>query len=322
MKAGSELNRTTEVRIIRKLSNEKLLMLIAYINICVIWGASNLATRIGVSSLHPFVFACLRFMLSGAVLGTLAVLRGGRLPHGAREIKSLFIIGFLMNFLTNGCVVVGSKLVDSGIVTILLSTIPIFTIIIEALTLRGYRLSLKGLAGAIGGFAGIALIALGGFTNSKSSISGVITVISGAVFWSVGSVYSKRNPVSGSIFAHTAVEALFASFLFWVASELTGGFDLSKASVYSLLPVVYLAVFDSAIGFLSYIWLLKKLPSTKVCTYAYINPVVALILGRAVLKEPLTPQKLVGMAIILLSVILMQRDKSSSTQPSTNKQRS
>lgn len=284
----------------------------AYINICVIWGASNLATRIGVSSLHPFVFACLRFMLAGAVLGMLAAMRGGRLPRSAAEIRTLLIVGFLMNFLTNGCVVVGSSLVDSGIVTILLSTIPIFTIIIEVLFFRSCRLSLTGLAGAMGGFAGIAVIALSESTVSNSSMVGIIIVLSGAVFWSIGSVFSKRHPVSGSIFAHTAVEALFASALFLVASELTCGFDFSGISWSSLLPIVYLAVFDSAIGFLSYIWLLKKLPSAKVCTYAYINPVVALILGRAVLNEALTPQKLAGMAIIILSVILIQKDKSST----------
>lgn len=291
------------------LGQERVMIIVAYVNICLIWGSSNLITKIGVSSLSPTTFACLRFLSAGIILSAAALFLKKEAPKTFREYGVLLTIGLLMNFLTNGCVVIGNIFIDSGIVTVLLAVIPVITSLIEVFLLKTYKLKALGWAGLLGGFAGIAVMVLWGGDATSADMRGIVIVLLGSLFWSVGSLYSKEKVVSGSVVVHTAVESLFAALLFFVAGKMTGNFDMSPVNPRTLLPVVYLALFDSAIGFMSYIWLLKRLPSSKVCTYAYINPAVALILGAVILGESITIYKIAGMVIIILSVMAVQKDK-------------
>ena len=288
----------------------KWMIIIAYLNICIIWGSSNLATKIGVSNISPLQFACLRFLIAGMILAIIALIKRDWKPFGPGELKILVTIDILMNFLTNGCVVISNTMIDSGVVTMMLATIPIFTTLIEFFGSKKSRMGKKTVGGLAGGFAGIGIVVFSGGGAVRADLTGVVIILAGAAFWAWGSLYSKDKIVSGTIFRHTAVEALSSSIFFFVTSSLLGQFHVQDITLTNLYPIIYLAIFDSVIGFVSYIYLLKVLPAAKVCTYAYVNPVVALILGFLFLGEELTPGKILGMTIIIISVILIQNDKT------------
>ena len=296
------------------LKDSNAISYIAYFNICILWGTSNLATKIGVGSLNTSVFACFRYLITGIVLMTITVFCRKKLPKSLKQWGILAVIAILMNFLTNGCVVMGNKFIDSGVATMLLATVPIFTTIIECFILRTYKLSKLGWLGVLGGFIGIVIIVFYGASEVKIDIRGILLVLIASLFWSIGSIYSKEKKIEGSMVAHTGIEAILASSLFFIIGNMLGDFDLAPVSFQSLLPVLYLAIVDSLIGFMSYIYLLKIWKSSKVCTYAYVNPVVAVILGALILNETITVGKILGMIIIILSVILIQKDKDAKIE--------
>lgn len=293
------------------IKNSNVISYIAYFNICILWGTSNLVTKIGVSNLNTSVFACLRYLTTGIILMLITIVRRDKFPKIIKQWGILAVIAILMNFLTNGCVVMGNKFIDSGIATMILATVPIYATIIECFILKNYKLSKIGWLGLVGGFLGIAIIVLYGSSTVKIDIKGILLVMLASLFWSVGSIYSKEKKVDGSIVTQTGIEALIASSLFFITGNIFGDFDLSTLTLQSLFPVFYLAIVDSLIGFISYIYLLKVWKPSKVCTYAYVNPVVALILGAVVLNETITIGKIAGMIIIILSVILIQKDKDN-----------
>lgn len=283
---------------------------ILYFNICFLWGTSNLATKIGVGSLNPTVFASIRFLTAGIAASAVAFALKGRVPRALRQWKILFTNSFLMNFLTNGCVVLSNRYIDSGIVTVLLSAVPIFTTAIDSFVLRRYRIGGRGWIGLFGGLVGIGIIVTFGSTSVRLDLRGIILALLGALIWSAGSLYSRDQFVEGAVVSHVAIQALFASALFYITGKVTGDFVLKGVTASMLTPAFYLAIVDSFLGFMSFLCLLKIWKPTKVCTYAYINPVVALILGAAVLHEELSTGKIFGMITIVISVMLIQKDRT------------
>lgn len=295
------------------LKRKNLLAALCYFNICFIWGTNNLVTRIGVSTMSPLQFSGIRFLTAGIVLSLIAVLKKDHVKFTHDEYKRLFFIGAVMFFLTNGCVVYGNKLVDSGIVTVLLSTIPIFTTLLGIIFFRNEKPGISTIFGLVFGFLGIMIVALWGNGNIKLNPVGIIITLAASALWSFGSIYSQNMVISGSAITQTAVEALFASVLLLGSAIVTRNFSFSTITKEAIFPILYLAVMDSAVGFLSYGFLLKTWPISKVCTYAYINPIVALALGYLILDEKLTPAKVVGMLVIIVSVMLIQKDKKKAS---------
>ena len=290
----------------------------AYFNICVLWGTSNLATKIGVGNLNTTVFSSFRYLIAGLTALVIVLISKGSWPKGFKQWKSLIVISFLMNFLTNGCVVLSNKYADSGVVTVILSSVPIFTTIIDSFILKNYKIGVRGWLGLWGGFIGIIAITMFGSSVARTDFKGILFALSASLFWSIGSIYSKEKVVEGSVVSHVAVEALLASVLFFITGKLTGDYVLAGVKPVMLMPAVYLAIVDSLIGFMSYICLLKVWKPSVVCTYAYINPVVALILGAVVLHESINLGKVIGMSIIIFSVILIQKDKLRATELPVN----
>ncbi|MDF2678268.1 MAG: protein of unknown function transrane [Bacillota bacterium] len=283
---------------------------IAYFNICILWGTSSLVSKIGLGDLNISVLAFMRCMIAGFLMLAISLIFKMQFPKKLSEWKIVANISVLMNFVTIGFVAFGSKYADSGIVTLILATVPIFTTIIECFILKIYNISIKGIIGLSVGFIGIVIILFYGSSSVKADLTGIFCALFGAITWSIGSVYSKIKPVEGPVIAQTAVEFLFASVLFFIAGNITNDFVISNITFKSLIPVFYLAIVDSFIGFTSYIYLLKIWKPSKVATYAYINPAVALIFGAIILGEYITTGKIIGMIIIVISVILIQNDKT------------
>lgn len=303
----------------KKIFIQKSLPFLAYFNICVLWGTSNLVGKIGLSGLNVTVLACIRFMITGTMLMIISLAGKMEFPKKLSDWKVMINISLMMIFFTVGFIALGNKYADSGMVTMILATVPIFTAIIECFILKNYKISIKGAAGLIGGFIGIIIIVFYGSNSVNSDFFGIACALMGAVSWSVGSIYSKSRVIEGSIIAQTAVEDFFSVILFFIVGKLTGDFVVTNITIKSLIPVFYLAIFDSLIGFVSYIYLLKKWEPSKVATYAYINPVVALILGALILNESITVGKVFGMIIITVSVILVQQEKSQKIEETDNK---
>ena len=297
------------------MDKKRLLLVIAYVNVAFFWGTNNLATRIGVSNMAPFQFAGLRFLIAGILLAFISRwVQRDRTEFSKKEYKSMFVLGTLMFFMTNGCVVYANKYLDSGIVTILLSTIPIFATLIDLCMNRDKKLGKKTIFGLLIGFLGVIIVTFRGDSNVEISTIGIVLSFMAALFWSFGSTYSKYVKIGGSIMKQNGVEALFASVLLLGSAVATGGFSLETITPSSMMPILYLAVFDSIIGFVSYTYLLRVLPMAKASTYAYINPLVALVVGYLVLQEPLTATKICGMAVILVGVVLIQQDKPNQVK--------
>ena len=294
-----------------KLQKKDLIAYVCYFNICILWGTSNLATKIGVGGLSVTVFSGIRFFVTGVLALLIGIVTKAKRPKGLKEWTTILTVSLLMNFATNGLCVLGNKYADSGLVTVLFSAVPVFITVLDSIVLKNHRLGKRGWIGLTGGIFGIAFITFWGTGGVHGDLKGIIFTLMAASFWSIGSVFSKERVVHGSVVIHVAIEALFTSFLFVLTGNITHTFDLSTVTVPALIPAIYLAVVDSLIGFMSYICLLKVWKPSVVSTYAYINPVVALILGALILGEKITVGKVVGMVVIILSVILIQKDRVS-----------
>lgn len=288
-------------------SKQTVWKVIAYLNICILWGASTVFTKMGLSGIPPIQFASLRFGLAGILLLATALLRGDRPKLTGRDWRTLALIGLLLNFLTNGCIMAGSMMTSASIVTLIMAATPVFAAIFEVF-LKKTALGRRKLLGLAVGFVGILIVVLCGGGDVRANMDGVQIVLLGVLCWTAGSIYAKGRTLPGSVFFQAGTEALMTSMLFFLLSQVTGTISLSQITPAAWTPVIYLAVCDSVIGFASYTYLLKVMPASTVCTYAYVNPVIALILGRLLLDESILPGKILGMALVIGAVVLIQRD--------------
>lgn len=271
----------------------------------------------GLSNINTSVFTTIRYLITGVTLLAITLIFKLKFPKKLSEWKILANISLIMIFITVGCIALANKYADSGMVTIIQATVPIMIVIIECFILKTYKLSLKGIIGLIGGFIGIIIIVLFGTEAISADIKGMIFAFLGSLAFTIGSLYAKNRHVEGSLIAHTAAEGLFASLLFFLVGKISGDFVLTNLTFKSMIPVFYVAIADSLIGFMSYNYLMKIWKSSKVSTYAYINPVVALVLAALLLNEPITLGKVGGMIIIIGSVILIQKDKDTALKVKT-----
>lgn len=239
-------------------------------------------------------------------------------PKKLSEWKILANVSILMIFLSVGFFALANKYADSSIVTIIQATVPIMMVIIECFILKSYKLNKKGIIGLIGGFIGIIIIVLYGSESINADIKGIAFAVLGSLSFTTGSLYSRNRFVEGSAIPQTAAEGLFAALLFFIVGKITGDFVIVNITFKSMIPIFYLAIVDSLIGFISYIYLMKIWKSSKVSTYAFINPVVAVILGALILNELITIGKIAGMIIIICSVILIQNDKETTFEKIEN----
>lgn len=282
---------------------------LAFSGICLCWGTSNLVTKIGVEGLPTPVFACLRYLIAGLIFLIFSVLRKEHFPTAPKTLGKILIIGVIMHFGTNGCVVLSNKLIDSGVVTILLATVPILAAIFQIFVFHTERLSLCKVLGLMGGFTGIIFVASSSGGAQHVNGKGIILGLFGALLWTVGSLLTSRLKLEGNLFLATSMQMLFVSGLFFVTGTISGSFQLPAFSWILFWPVFYMALVDSTLGFLLYSWLLQVWDPLKVSTYAYVNPVVALVLGTLILHEPISFGKVVGMILIVSSVVLIQKKK-------------
>lgn len=292
--------------------------LVAYLLVCTVWGSTYLAIRIGVGHLPPFLFAGLRFLTAGLLLGGIALALGIKLPSRARDWRTLAITGVFLLCGANAMVVWSEQFVASGVASVLVAAMPLWSAFFEAVVPGGKTpLSWRLGIGLVIGFAGSALLA--GITPHElatADLRGPIALTFGSASWALGSVYWKRNPTNDvSPYAASAVQMTVAGALLCLFGLLIGEGPRLHLDRTGLLAMGYLIVFGSIVGYTAFGYALEHSSATIVGTYAYVNPVVAVLLGWLVLREPITGRMLVAMALILGSVLWIQLATRPSVAP-------
>jgi len=283
--------------------------LFAYLAVCLFWGSTYLAIRIGVEDFPPSLFASFRFLIAGSILFIFVKIKKFKLPSKKKMIRQQAIIGLLMLLGGTGLVCHAEKTLHSSIASLIVSTVPLFIALFEIVILRKKRMSKFGVLGLFAGFGGVAYLALFDSGDITFDMTGMLLVLFASLFWSIGSIYSKSAESDGHIFSNISIQMLSGGLGLFILGSLTGELSKVHPTTSSLLSLAYLIVFGSLVAYSCYIYALSKWPASRVGTYAYVNPIVALILGVLILSEPVSPKILVSMFVILSGVILVQKSK-------------
>ena len=285
--------------------NSRHLALLSYLTVCIVWGSTYLAIRVGVTDMPFLVFAGIRFSAAGALLLLISRLKGWAFPPGRRDYRTHILIGLLLLFVSNGLICWAEQYLDSSITALLVASLPLFMAAMDNLLPRGQRAGWLSWAGLLIGFGGGGCPGQPQFRLEENTWPAVVGVLCASLVWAAGSIYLSRNPVRGSMIPGVGIQMLSAGAVFLLLSAISGNFTLSDASASGLAALLYLIFFGSILAYSAFYYMIKLIPPDKAGTYAYINPVVAMILGVLILKENLTVQSVVAAVIILAGVLLV-----------------
>jgi drug/metabolite transporter (DMT)-like permease len=287
------------------------------VTVYIVWGSTYLAIRTVVQTVPPFLMAGTRFLLAGIVLYLWRRRQGDPAPS-RRQWLSTGIVGLCLLLGGNGGVVWAEQRVPSGIAALMVGAVPLWMILLDALRPGGQRPTPRALAGVVIGFAGIALLLIDPAAFSSQvgvglDLVGAVVLILAALSWSVGSLYSRHSEMPDSPLLGTGMEMMIggAGLLgFGLLTGDLGRLNLAGISSASILAWLYLVVFGSWVGFTAYTWLLRVAPVSLVSTYAYVNPVVAVVLGYFLAGEELSLRMLIAAAVIVGAVALTTTAKA------------
>ncbi len=283
----------------------------ALIAVYIVWGSTYLAIRFTIETIPPFISAGVRFLISGLILYAWRRLSGDT-PPSRKEWRAASIVGLLLLLGGNGALVWAEQRIPSGIASLFIATTPLWMVLIDSFRPGGKRATWLTWVGVLVGLFGIALLANPWQGHSASSppldMLGILVLILGALSWSIGSLYSREATLPKSPLLGTGMEMLAGSVGLFAFATLVGEWsqlDISSISLPSLGGLTYLIIFGSGIGFVAYTWLLRNAPTTIVATYAYVNPVVAILLGSLIVHEPLEQIEIISALIIISGVVLI-----------------
>jgi drug/metabolite transporter (DMT)-like permease len=284
----------------------------------IVWGSTYLAIRVTVETLPPLLTAGIRFLVAGAiVVGFLAVKRGmPAVRVTKRELGSSALVGGLLLCGGNGLVVLAERDVPSSLAALVIASVPLWVVVFRAVT--GDRVPFVTLAGVAVGFVGVAILVLPGDQPGGTTLWGLLLLVVASASWATGSFTSTRLALPQDPFLSTGVQMLCGGAWLSVAGLAMGeasAIDAERFSLASILALVYLIIAGSLAAFTAYVWLLQNAPISKVSTYAYVNPVIALVLGWVILDERLTVPMLVGAGVIVASVAFTVTKESGAKMP-------
>ncbi len=281
----------------------------------VVWGSTYLAIRVMVEGLPPLLSAGIRFVVAGLILAVVLVARGGprRFALSRQELLGAAAVGVALLAAGNGGITAAEQHVPSSLAALVAASIPLWVVVFRALAKE--RVTRGTLGGVALGFVGVGLLASQGEPGSADLGAGLL-LVAACVSWAAGSFASGRIPMPRDALVSTAIEMLAGGAVLLGASVLVPGEAVpSGVEPRAWLALAYLVVFGSLLGFTAYTWLLAHAPVSQVATYAYVNPVIALVLGWAILSEPLTPFLLGGAVLVLGAVAVVIRHEAR-TAPS------
>lgn len=300
-----------------KKSASPLLVIIAFATVYIVWGSTYFFIRIGEQGgLPPFLLGAIRFTVAGLLLMTWCIIKGEKV-FVWKDIINAAVTGIMLLFIGNGIVIWAEQTLPSAMVAILVSSAPIWFVLLDK---PNWSINLKQKSTIIGliiGFIGVIILfseQIGKIFegDGASKLPWMLLLLCGTISWAGGSLFSKHRPTTGSASVSTAWQMLIAGFVYipvsFIHHEFTG-LNLHNIQTTSWLAVLYLIFFGSIAAYNAYVWLLQVRPATQVSTYAYVNPVIAVILGVVFARENISFTQLAGLFIILGSVLLINLAK-------------
>jgi drug/metabolite transporter (DMT)-like permease len=290
-----------------------LMVAVAFAIVYIVWGSTYFFIHKALDGFPPFFIGTFRFITAGLLMMAWAIIQGENVFQ-FKNIKPAIITGLLLLFVGNGVVIWVEQFLPSAMVAIMVSSSPLWFVLLDKPKWNENLTNKSTIIGLLIGFAGVILLfserVMSTFTslNSGRDLFAMLLVIIGSMTWAGGSLYSKYTSNQNSAVVNSTWQMLSAGIAFLPASILSGEFnrlDLAAVPSDSWFAIIYLIIFGSIIGFSAYVWLLKNQPATKVSTYAYVNPVVAVLLGIFFAGESISAIQIMGLVVILLSVLLI-----------------
>jgi drug/metabolite transporter (DMT)-like permease len=291
-------------------------VLVAYLTVCIVWGSTYLAIRVGVRYLPPAVFGGTRFLVAGAVLLAVTLALGRSLPRRMRDWSTAAVVGVLLLTTANGLVIWAERYVESGTAAVFVVTVALWMAVFDAVIPGGERKpTWRQYAGLLAGFAGTLLLVGADLEElRRADWRGPLALIGASASWGLGSVYAKRNPVETGAYVTASLQMLIGGAVLLAIGLAAGEGASVRFALPGLLALGYLIIFGSIIGYTSYVYLLTHCSPTVAGTYAYVNPLVAVLLGWAILDEEVTLRTFLATAIVLGSVLWVRRESEAVRQ--------
>lgn len=284
----------------------------------IVWGSTYLGIRIVVETMPPFLSGGVRFLIAGGLMyGWLRLRRGaGGVRISRSQLGGVAVVGAALLVGGNGLVSFAERDVPSGLAALIIASVPLWVVLFR--TVFGDRAGRGTLAGVAVGFAGVALLVAPSGGRGEVALLPLLIIVLASLSWAGGSYFSKRLPLPDDPFTSTAWQMILGGALLTVAGLLTGeaaAVEPGAFSTASILALGYLVVAGSLLAFTAYTWLLQHAPISKVATYAYVNPVIAIFLGWVLLSEEVTMTIAAGAAVIVASVAFVVQHESRPPAP-------
>jgi drug/metabolite transporter (DMT)-like permease len=283
----------------------RLNVILAFTTVYFVWGSTYLAIRVGVASLPPALFAGTRFLAAGLLLAIYARSAGQFFPRGMREWRTVGVAAVFLLVGANGLVVWAEQWVPSNQASLLIATVALWLAVIGTLGPQGEPLSRPRLAGLVVGFAGVTLLLLPGKGFVLEHFGAQLAILLGGLSWAAGSIYVKRRRPTTPPLMSAAMQSLTAGMLLTAFGLADGEAARWRWDPNAIAALLYLTIFASCLAYTAYIWLLHQVSPSALGTYAYVNPLVAVVLGGWLLGESLSGPQWSGMLVTLFGVALV-----------------
>ncbi|MCG3136362.1 MAG: putative inner membrane transporter YedA [Phycisphaerae bacterium] len=284
-------------------------LVLAYLAVYIIWGSTYLAIRFGVESFPPFLLAAVRWLIAGVLMFILAR-RSDRTPLTWANWRAAAVVGILMQVGGNGLVCWAELTIPSGLAALIIATVPIWMVLTDWVMMKGPRPTLTIAVGLALGLVGIYVL-IDPFSSVRGlQPGGVLGLLAACIFWSIGSLLSRRLALPASTLTAAGMEMLCSCVVLFGIGLVRGEhlvIQPEAITMKSTLALVYLILFGSMIGLTAYLWILQVSPPAMASTYAYVNPVIAVLLGYFFAAEPLNSRTGISAAIIIAAVIIITR---------------
>jgi drug/metabolite transporter (DMT)-like permease len=293
------------------------MVILAFGLVYLFWGSTYLAIDIAVQTIPPALMCAVRFSIAGVVMLAVCALTGHKVLYSPRQIALAAVVGVLLLMGGNLTLSYAELTVSSGLAALIIAITPLWFLVLDSLLLGDHHISGRGKAGLALGILGLFVLFYPELTSrttlGRRELWASVSLIGGSFSWALGSVLSKRWQSGMDVFSSTGWQVLAAGVANFLFALVAGDFSLAVWTPRGVGAVMYLVVCGSWIGYTAYIWLLEHVPTSKVSTYAYVNPVVAVFLGWLILHEHVDRFILLGSAIVVLSVVLVTSAKVKET---------
>lgn len=299
-----------------------IIVALAFAIVYVVWGSTYFFIRIALEDIPPFILGAFRFIAAGIIMFVWCLFKKEKL-FDLPTIKHAAVSGILLLFVANGAVIWVEQTLPSALVAILVSAAPLWFVLLDKSRWTENFNNLSTISGLLIGFAGVIILfyekVLGSFNGSGQStdVLSLLFLILGSIAWAAGSLYSKSKSTNSSASVTTVWQMLIAGVVFLPGAALNkefASFNIASISQNTIYALIFLVLFGSIAAFSAYVWLLQVRPATQVSTYAYVNPVVAVLLGVFFASEKISGLQILGLMIILTSVLLINLAKYRSSR--------